>query len=566
MCNVWPNDGFVNKQITMTTHQARGYQEDCIRETQELWDSGVKNVAVVLPTGAGKTFVLARLIELLGVPAVAIAHRSELVGQMSVALGREGIRHRVIGPPELARTCASLHMSEFRRSFIDPNGLTAVASVDTLVRMDPNVSFFSRVGLWVQDECHHVLRENKWGAATQMFPNARGLGVTATPVRADGRGLGRHADGLFDALVVGPTMRELIRSGYLTEYRIFAPPNDLDLSSVTTTDSGDYSPPKLKAARRRSQVTGNVVQHYLRIAPGRMGVTFDTDIESATETAQAYRDAGVPAQVVSSKTPDALRAAILRSFRSRDILQLVNVDLFGEGFDLPAIEVVSMARPTQSYGLFCQQFGRALRPLEGKPHAIIIDHVGNVARHGLPDARREWSLDRRERRARGSANDAVLIRTCLNPECVSVYERALRACPYCGYEVLVTGRSSPAQVDGDLTELDPSVLARLRGEIEHVDLPARIPRGLPIEAMRAVIRRHEERQSAQAPLRGAIALWSGWQREMGREDPEIYRRFYLAFGLDVASAQALGTREATELCAVVTREIQRNNIQERIAS
>ena len=390
-----------------------------------------------------------------------------------------------------------------------------------------------------------------------MFPNARGLLVTATPLRADGKGLGRHADGIADVMIVGPSMRQLIEWGFLTDYRIFAPPSDIDMTPVTITDSGEFSPPKLKLARSKSHITGDVVTQYLRIAAGKKGVTFDTDVDNASDTAEAFRAKGIPAEMVQAKTPEALRRQIIRRFRHGDLLQLVNVDLFGEGFDLPAIEVVSMARPTASYGLYVQQFGRALRTMEGKLHAIIIDHVGNVEkRHGLPDAPRQWSLDRRERGSRGKS-DAMLLRTCLNPECMGVYERFLLACPYCGTAPTFAQRSAPQFVDGDLHELDPSVLQAMRGEIERIDAAPRVPGGVPAAP---VIRAHEARQQAQKELRAAIALWAGWQSHLGYSLPEIWRRFYLTFGIDTNTAQCLGALDAATLETRIEIDLQRNNV------
>ena len=545
-----------------TTHKARDYQDDLSRGVRTHWGQGARNVLAVLPTGGGKSFVVAREVSDYQGAACVIAHRGELVTQLSTALAREGVRHRVVGPDSLRRSITAVHMEEFNRSFYDPGARVAVASVNTLALMDPKDPWVRQVGMWVQDECHHVLAENLWGKACKLFPNAFGLGVTATPLRADGKGLGSHADGLFDAMVVGPSMRELIERGYLSEYRVFAPPSDIDLSKVTTTDSGDFSPPKLREARRRSHITGDVVKHYLRIAPGKLGVTFEVDIDSATETAAAYRAAGVTAEVVSSKTPEALRRQILRRFRAREVLQLVNVDLFGEGFDLPAIEVVSMARPTMSYGLFCQQFGRALRPLDGKTHAIIIDHVSNVIRHRLPDAPREWSLDRRERRARSVADDAIPLRTCLNEECVQVYERVLPACPFCGFAPVPADRSAPEFVDGDLLELDPAVLAALRGEAQRLrDEPA-YPSSAGIDVRHAIFKRHSERRVSQSELERTIALWAGWQEHLGRGLNETYRRFYHRFGVDIATAQTLGTREAYALIERVAAELQQHNVLE----
>jgi DNA repair protein RadD len=395
----------------------------------------------------------------------------------------------------------------------------------------------------VVHNCHHLLAGNKWGRAVSMLPAARGLGVTATPCRADGRGLGRHADGVMDALIVGPGMRELIREGWLSEYRIFAAPSDLDLSRVNIGANGDYSPDPLRKAVHASHIVGDAVQHYLRIAAGKLGITFSVDVEAATEQAAAYRAAGIPAEVVSAKTPDYDRREILRRLRSREILQVCNVDLFGEGFDLPAIEVVSMTRPTESYALFAQQFGRGLRIMDGKTHAIIIDHVDNTMRHGLPDAPRVWTLDRRERRSRGSTGVSP-VRVCLG--CAGVYDRALRACPYCGTVWTPADRSAPEFVDGDLAELSPEVLARLRGEI---DKPLVLPYHAPPEVIGAVKKHHREKQEAQSDLRSAMAAWGGrhTQRTDAEAVSEMQRRFWLTFGINVLTAQTLGRRDAVEL-------------------
>lgn len=545
----------------MTTHALRPYQAELKEGIYQRWHAGARAVLAVAPTGSGKTVLFSSVLSDHQGAAAAVAHRQELVSQMSVALAREGVRHRVVGPDAVRRACVAAQMDDLGRSYFDPNARVGVCGVDTLIRMPANDPWLAQCTLWIQDEAHHVLRENKWGQACSMFPNARGLGVTATPLRADGRGLGRHADGLFDAMLTGPSMRDLIHQGYLTEYRVFAPPSDLDLTQVPVTASGDYSPPKLAAARRKSHITGDVVKHYLRIAPGKRGVTFDVDIDSATETAAAYRAAGVPAEIVSGKTPDSLRTAILRRFRRGEIQQLVNVDLFGEGFDLPAIEVVSMARPTKSYGLYVQQFGRALRLMDGKTHALIIDHVGNVARHGLPDAPRPWSLERRESRSRKANNDVVPIRTCLNETCLSVYERILDACPYCGTPAPPPGnRSAPEFVDGDLCELDPGVLRIMRGEIDRIEAAPVFPRGAADQIVGAIKRTHWERQQAQAALKSSIELWGGWQSHQGRSMREGHRAFFFKFGIDVGTARTLGKREADELCARIAEDLALNGV------
>lgn len=555
-------------------------------EIYQAWNNGAVNVMPVAATGSGKTVIISKVLYDEPGYSAAVAHRQELVSQISIALARNGVRHRILGAKKgsnLIRVISALQVAELGYSFFDPNAKTGVGGVDTVIRMDPTDPIFQQARLLVQDEAHHVLKANKWGIAAGMFPNARGLFPTATPLRADGKGLGRHADGLVDAMVLAPSMRDIINMGYLTDYRIFAPPSDLDLSQVATSQAtGDFNADQLRKAVHKSHITGDVVAHYLKLAPGKLGVTFAVDVEAATEIAAAFRAAGVPAEVVSAKTPDHLRAQILRRFKAREILQLINVDLFGEGFDLPAIEVVSFARPTESFALYCQQFGRALRLMlskeaaavhahltdEGrraaiaaseKPVAIIIDHVNNVLRHGLPDARREWSLDRRDRRS-GKKSDAIPMRVCLNADCVQPYERVFKCCPYCGHYPPPPTRSAPEFVDGDLLELDAETLAALRGDIAKIDGDAVIPWGASPEVAGAVRKRHWERQQGQAALRNVIAWWAGLESAQGRGESESYRRFYFKFGVDVANAQTLGAREAAELAERVAVELAKYGI------
>ena len=521
----------------------RKFQQTMKDDINQAWSDGNRDVMAVLPTGGGKTVVFASIMQDERAPSIAIAHRQEIVSQISLAMARNGIMHRIIGPKPVAAICRGLHLSELKRNYVDPRAPVAVAGVDTLVRMDPNDPFFRSVSLVVQDEGHHLLRKNKWGRARAMFSNARLLSVTATPCRADGQGLGRHADGVIDKMILGPDMRSLINDGWLTKYQIYAPESDLDLSQVTISDSGDFSPLKLAAAVHKSHIMGDVVSHYLKLARGKLGITFAVDVAAAGEIAEAFRQAGVPAEVVSANTPAALRQSILNRFRRRDVLQLVNVDLFGEGFDLPAIEVVSMARPTESFSLYSQQFGRGLRPMDGKDHAIIIDHVGNVHRHKLPEYPHVWSLDRRERRSK-NAPSVISTRTCV--KCLRVYEAYKKACPFCGHEPVPAGRSTPEQVDGDLSLLEGDALAFLMGKI---DAPPVFPYSAGPEVIGSIKKHHRIKGETQQVLRHAMAVWAGRQSQAtdSYTSSELQRKFYLTFGVDVASAQALGRADAEAL-------------------
>jgi superfamily II DNA or RNA helicase len=539
----------------MTNVTSRPYQTQVKNEAYQAWSDGAKNVLIEMPTGAGKTVVVSDIFNDRppGSASVSIAHRQELVSQLSLGLAQVGVYHNIIAPPSVVKFVSQCHTLEIGKSFFHPQSPTVVSGVKTLIRRDLG-SWPHQVTLWSQDEAHHVLRENEWGKAAALFPNAYGLGVTATPVRADGKGLGRHSHGLFDELVRGPSMRDLINQGYLTDYRIFAPASDFDVSSVDVSKTtGDFNHHQLRQASKKSHIVGDVVTEYIKIATGKVGVCFSVDIDTATEIAQRFNALGVPAAVISSKTGNRERVELLSRLRRREILMLVNVDLFGEGFDLPAIEVVIMARPTQSYALYAQQFGRGLRILEGKAVAIIIDHVGNVIRHGLPDAPRTWSLDARERGVRGKRDESIIpVIACV--ECMSIYEKIYASCPYCGHHPEPEGRSRPDQVDGDLTELNADVLAMLRGEILTVnespaDLAKRLNEDtmLPPAAIRGQVNHRRAAIAARIPLVEAINLWRGHREEAGESESQSYRRFFHRFGMDVLSAQALNRTDSTEI-------------------
>lgn len=542
--------------------QLRPYQQETKQSIFNYWNSGTANVLAQMPTGAGKTVLFCNILSEHDGYSVAIAHRSELVSQMSLTLGRYGIRHRVIAASATCRIISALHMTVLGKDYTNPNARTAVASVDTLVNIDAGDALFMQTSLVIVDEAHHCLRDNKWGRAVSMFTNKRVLGVSATPERADRKGLGSDNDGIFDVLTLGVPMRWLIDQGYLSSYRIFAPPCDVDVSNVAISKTtGDYNLDQLRKEVHKSRtLVGDIVTHYKRLAMGKLGLTFTVDVEEAVRVAAEYRANGVPAEVLTGKTPPLVRANILKRFANREILQLVNCELLTEGTDIPAVEVVSMARHTASFVLFCQIFGRALRPLEGKPHAIIIDHVNNVIRHGLPDAHREWSLERGERRSRNKRDDGIPVRACLNPTCLAVYERVHKACPFCGHVPVPADRSSPEVVDGDLTELDPIMLAKLRGEIERIDGPVQIPARVAPYVAQAIRSRHAERQRCQEMLRERIALWAGYQKHLGRDDNETMRRFYFMFGVDIMTAQTLSPLDAEELQGRISRQLTVDNV------
>lgn len=429
---------------------------------------------------------------------------------------------------------------------------------------------------------HNCLRENKWGKSLAAFPNLKhAVGYTATPRRADRKGLGKNAQGIATHMVEGPPMWQLIQDGYLTPYKLITGNvTDLDLSTVSVAASGDYNPQKLRGAMKRSrQIVGDAVSVYRQYCDGRKAVLFACDVEDAVRYAEAFNAAGYPSAVVTAETKEDVRRDTMRRFRTGELMVLMNVDLFGEGFDLPAIECVLMCRPTKSLPLYQQQFGRALRLMvdkqllyrwheftpgerrahiaaSAKPHAYIIDLVRNWAEPavgGLPDARgRVWSLDGAEARSKGPS-DVPPVRACTNPEpvdasgmlCTGVYERFLTACPFCGYAPAPAGRTIE-HVDGDVVLLDEETLRQLRGE--YLAAHTTPSYGGPHAA--ALYARHRERHEALTDLQRVIEWWGPcYEIEQGRRlsDREQQKAFFLVFGITTLEALALKRADAEAL-------------------
>lgn len=529
----------------------RHYQANAIQATENLWSEGHQRVCPVSPTGSGKTLMMAELNRrdiARGGYTGMVAHRTELIEQISVALARQGVMHEILTKNnQLKRFIAERHIEETGMCYRSPTAKTFVSSVQSLLRQRVD-TWSSKLTMLSIDESHHITQGSGWGKCIELFENAKGLFPTATLCRADGKGLGSHADGYIDTFFEVIGMRQLIREGSLTDYRIYAPPTNIDLANMSFSKDGDFNKDELRKRNKKAQkgIVGDVVQNYQKYAKGTQAVVFVVDVETSRITADELNANGIKAVSLDGTTDAAVRRAELRKFANKETQVLVNVDLFGEGFDCPGIETVIMARPTMSYGLFSQQFGRSLRPLPGKSHAIIIDMVGNVKRHGLPDAPREWSLDRREKRSGGNSGD-LTTKTC--SDCLAVYAVGPSRCPFCGGNAPspgASGRGDLVVVDADLRELSPEELAELRGEADKLDREWTVPYGGSKTQMMAAIS-HNKTVKAQRELREAIALYAGAFRSMGCTDEMIHVQMVRTYGVNNARALTLRPKDAEAL-------------------
>lgn len=530
--------------------QLRPYQQKCKADIYKHWDSGVKNVLLVLPTGTGKTktfcsIAIDKAIKAADkLPTAIMVHRKELVQQISLTLAEEGISHNIIAPRNVILGIVAAQRQVLKKQFYDYNANVTVISVDTLnARILKHEKWAKSIKLWITDEAAHLLKENKWGRAVKYFPNAIGLGVTATPERLDKRGLGSHVDGVFDAMVEGPNTRWGIENGFLCNYKIAIPESDYRNHLRDATGDSDYSKEAMIHASNASHIVGDVVANYKKFASGKQAIVFASDIGAGQRMEKKFVEAGIKAKLLTGDSDDRVRLESLIDYRNKEIQVLINVDLFDEGLDVPGIECVIMARPTKSLSKFLQMCGRGLRPAPNKPYLILIDHVGNVKEHGLPDSRRRWSLDRVKRR-RKKIN---LIRICQNWECNSPYDRLLTECPYCGMKdepkkSSGAGRISPTAVDGDLVLLDPETLRELEAKVileDPASVGQRVSHAAGTPAGLRAMANQRERIATQKELSEVIAKWAGVQRHQhGLTDRQIHKEFYIKFDRTICDCLA----------------------------
>ncbi len=297
--------------------------------------------------------------------------------------------------------------------------------------------------LIIYDEAHHVAA-GTWDKIYKAFPQAFHVGLTATPERLDGKGLRPW----FQEIIYGPPVRWLIDNGYLSDYKIFAP-GGIDRGQVNT--SGEFNRKKINdIIATKPQIVGDAVREYKRYAYGKRCVAFCHNVKKSIELVADFNANGIPAAHVDGDTDRDLRDMEINKFKAGQTLILSNVDLFGEGFDVPSIDGVILMRPTNSLGLYLQQVGRALRPFPGKEYAIILDHVGNVAAHGLPDDPRNWSLDGKAGR-RIIESDGPGVKIC--PRCFAAQRSGPPKCSHCSFEFEIKGRVIK-HVPGELEELN----------------------------------------------------------------------------------------------------------------
>ena len=389
----------------------REYQAELIGKIRLAILHSRRSIVAVLGCGGGKSVIqaeIARSATDKGNRVLFLVHRKELCEQITNTFTAQDVNMK----------------------------LCSVSMVQTVSR---RLGQIPEPKIIITDEAHHSTAKT-YKKIYEAFPDALRLGFTATPIRLNRGGLGE----IYEELITSVSTRWLIDNNYLSPYKYYSV--KLADTSGLHVKAGDYKADEIAELMQNSEIYGETVKQWERLAKGKKTIAYCASVEAAEQTAEQFRQAGYTAASLSGSTPKELRARIMQDFRESRIMILTNCELFGEGLDVPDCECTVLLRPTQSLTLYIQQSMRSMRYMPDKT-AIIIDHVGNCYLHGLPDDEREWTLESKAKQA-----NMVKIREC--PMCFSVYPPTKQKCPYCGYAaVKEIQRKDKAVVEIDLVEM-----------------------------------------------------------------------------------------------------------------
>jgi len=394
------------------------YQEKLVDRARESIAKGSKGVLIQSPPGSGKSVIIASVAKAATDKknhVLFIVHRRELVEQIKDSFSKQGVDKQYSTVMTVGRVANRLHQ-------------------------------LPKPSIIITDETHHS-RAKTYRRIYDHYSDAFRLGFTATPWRMSGKGF----TDVYDDMIHGPTVDWLIKNNFLAPFNYYAP-TLADLDALKQSSTGEYTKQSMDDAIKR-MVFGDVVEHYKKLADGHKAILYAHSVETSELLAETFIQNGIAAVHADSKTPPKERDRIMEDFKSGKIQVLCNVDLVSEGFNVPDCSCVIMVRPTASLVLHMQQSMRSMRYQPGKK-AIIIDHVANYAKHGLPNTEHEWTIQDREKKTQNkNATDGPSLKDC--PECFSVIPSTSQDCPACGHHFEADPTNNELEkVDGELKKID----------------------------------------------------------------------------------------------------------------
>lgn len=430
----------------------RPYQQEQVDGARKVL-SRARSVLLQAPTGSGKTVQFSDITSRTtanGHRTWIVVPRNELLKQASEHLAKYKVPHGLISATSKESRAYKVH----------------IVSKDTLIRRYDKIKNWP--DLLIMDEAHLYL-DRQIDIAKRLPPHAKIIGYTATPERLDGRGLSTESGGLYDDIVYGPSIADLIEMGYLSNMRYFCPPGAEEIKELHRKGT-EYNADELEALLQRRKIYGGAIQHYKEHAHNKAALVFCRSVKAAAETAQRFNDAGYAFENIDGQMSYQKRKGLIDGLRQGRIQGLTSCELITYGLDVPRVEAIIMLRPTLSRTLYFQMIGRGLRPSPGKPDCVILDHVGNLQEHGHPLEEYDWQFHGREKRTGGTGVSVSTLRLC--DKCFLYYMGD--TCPNCGGQRKPKKRPELEEVDGRLVEIKGPIELKTRPPEEQREITDRI--------------------------------------------------------------------------------------------
>jgi superfamily II DNA or RNA helicase len=430
----------------------RPYQQEQVNGARKVL-SRARSVLLQAPTGSGKTVQFSDITSRTtanGHRTWIVVPRNELLKQASEHLAKYKVPHGLISASSKESRAYKVH----------------IVSKDTLIRRYDKIKNWP--DLLIMDEAHLYL-DRQIDIAKRLPAHAKIIGYTATPERLDGRGLSTESGGLYDDIVYGPTIADLIEMGYLSNMRYFCPPGAEEMKELHRKGT-EYNADEVDALLQRRKIYGGAIQHYREHAHNKAALVFCRSVKAAAETAQRFNDAGYKFENIDGQMSYQKRKGLIDALRTGRIQGLTSCELITYGLDVPRVEAIIMLRPTLSRTLYFQMIGRGLRPSPGKPDCVILDHVGNLQEHGHPLEEYDWQFHGREKRTGGEGVSRSTLRLC--DKCFLYYQGD--TCPNCGGQRKAKKRPDLEEVDGRLVEIKGPIELKARPPEEQREITDRI--------------------------------------------------------------------------------------------
>ena len=397
----------------------RPYQKNALSQVRNSWGSGRRAPLLVMPTGAGKTTVLAHLLKSSPKPVLFLCPWRQLVFQALDRFEKNGLS-------------ASALMGKKREP--TPIHVTTIA---TAARRD-----LGQYSLIVIDEAHRALA-SQCQSILKQFPSAKVLGLTATPVRMDGKALGST----FDDLLEPVSVQGLIDLGFLVPPKVFAP-QEVNFAGLRyDSRKRDFSSKSVGEVFGKPRLLGDALEHYRRFCWKQPAFVYTANKEHAEHVKGVFEAGGVSCGYIDGATSQTARMEELAKLDTGESNVIINIGCLTEGVDYPPLRAMILLRPTLSTGLHLQIVGRGLRPHPGKSHCVVLDHAGNFLRHGFPQQDRKWSLRGRRKQQIPSSSSGPQAKPC--PSCGALISPSSSRCSHCGTVIL------PGTAPGKLQQLEP---------------------------------------------------------------------------------------------------------------